>query len=679
MATITGDPGDNTLNGTSTADDITGEAGNDTIFAGGGADVVDGGSGTIFNTDLFLDWTAQGGDGTNIAGGFTQNTGGVNVGVSFTNGGTGTAAVVETATTYTETDDPFDANSGLALQGSGGVGTTWTTTLDFTSVGGSGFSNDVSNVSFRIQDVDASGWEDIITVTALDRDGNPVEVRFTPAGDDTVAGNTVTAGASATGVADAQGSVLVEIPGPVAQITIQYDNGGTSGQYLVLTDVHFQAVPTDDDQIFGEAGNDTLSGNVGNDLIDGGTGEDVLDGGAGNDTLLGGAENDSLTGGEGNDQLSGGTGADTLDGGGGNDSLAGETGADSLLGGQGDDTLQGGVGADTLDGGTGSDLLEGGDDADRITATGGDTVAGGEGGTDTDTLIVNDVERVDFDVLNGENGTVFFEDGTSATFTGIETLIVNGGPDGIVQGTNEADVIDESYIDPNLEEVDNNDGTLGTTGDQDVIEAGLHNDTVFAGQGDDTVTGGPASVQTADEFLDWSTITATPDGFSQTTGLATLDVTIADGGGLTSAAPSTLTQYVETGEPFDPASSLAIGGNGAANVAVLGFDSDTPMTDISFRINDIDGGAWQDILTVNAFDADGNPVPVTITVEGDDALAGNTVTGGTVNDNSDQANGSALFEIAGPVENFEIIYQNGSTGGQGHLRHRRALHRCPDG
>lgn len=669
MATITGNPGDDVLNGTGTADDISGDTGNDTIMAGGGNDFVDGGSATITNTDLFLDWTNLGGDGTDISSGFTQNTGGINVGVSFSNGGTGTSATVETDLSYVEGGEPFDSNSSLGLRGSGGVGTTWTTTLDFSSVSGSGFADTVENVAFRIQDIDASGWQDILTITALDAAGNPVEVTITPAGDDTVDGNTITAGGTATGASEAAGSALIEIAGPVAQIVIEYANGGTSGQFLLITDVHFDAVPTDDDEIYGEAGNDTLLGNVGNDILDGGTGNDSLEGGSGNDTLLGGDDQDTLIGGSGNDDLSGGAGTDTLDGGSGNDSLDGGANGDVLTGGSGDDTLFGSSGFDTLDGGAGNDLLQGGNGNDQITAGGGDTVDGGEGGTDTaDTLIVNDVDRVEFDPLNGENGTVYFNDGTTATFTGIETLIVNGGPDGIVQGTTEADVIDGDYVDPNLEQVDNNDGTLGTTGDQDVIEAGLHDDTVYAGQGDDTVSGGPATISSADEVLDWTAQAGTgadlSGGFTQTTGLATLDVTITDDGGLSGASASGVTQYVDTGEPFDTASSLSVGGNGGADVATIEVASDTPLENVSFRINDIDSGGWQDILTVNAYDADGNPVAVTVTAAGDDSVSGNTVTGGGVNDDADLANGSVLFEIAGPIESFEIIYENGSTGGQ---------------
>ncbi|MEL7211066.1 MAG: Hint domain-containing protein [Pseudomonadota bacterium] len=669
MATINGDNTNNTLNGTADADDITGGAGNDTINAGGGDDVVDGGSPTLTNTNLFLGWIAQGANNTDLSGGFTQDTGGINVAVSFVDGGPGTSATVETGAQYTEAGEPFATNSGLDLR-SNGNGTGWTTDLNFSAVSGSGLADEVENVSFRLQDIDQGGWQDVVTVNAFDADGNPVSVTLTPAGDDTVSGNTVTAGASSTSTTDAQGSVLVSIAGPVARVEIIYENAGAGGQLLYVSDVHFEAVPTDDDTIFGEAGNDTLSGGFGNDLIDGGADNDTIDGGSGNDTLIGGDGSDTLTGGTGNDDLSGGAGADTLDGGEGNDILSGGGGADILTGGDGDDNISGGSGFDTLTGGAGADILDGGAGNDVFFAGSGDTIIGGETGTDTnDELIVNDVAFVIFDPTNSENGTVTFNDGSTATFTGIETLTVNGGPDGIVSGTGGADIIDGSYVDENLEQVDNNDGTLGTTGDEDNIQAGLGNDTVYAGQGDDVVSGGPATLTSASENLSWVAEGGGTDvsgGFTQNTGIANISVSITNDGALNQSDIDNSTQFVDAGagEPFATNSALALGGNGGPDVATVNFSSDVPLETVSFRINDIDSDAWQDIVTVNAFDADGNPVPVTLTAAGNETITGQTATGGAGNDSQADANGSVLVEIAGPIASFEVVYENGSTGGQ---------------
>ncbi len=671
MAIINGDSSDNNLNGTSDPDNITGFAGNDTIAGGDGNDVIDGGAPSLTPTPLDLNWTAQGTNGTSLVGGFTQSTGGIDVAVSFTNDGGGTGAQVSTSATYVAGGETYNPNSNLSLTGNGGAAV-WTVDLNFSAAGGSGFADEVENVAFRLQDIDQSGWQDIFTVNAYDAAGNLIPVTLTPAGNDTVSGNTVTAGPGATGASDPLGSVLVEIAGPVARVEIIYENGGSSGQLGLITDVEFEAVPTDDDSLSGEAGNDTITGGFGDDVLDGGADNDSLDGGSGSDTLIGGSGNDTAVGGDGQDSLLGNDGTDSLVGGAGNDTLEGGTGNDTLQGGDGDDSLLGEGGFDILVGGAGSDTLDGGNDNDTITATGGDVVIGGEGGTDTaDQLIVDDVAEVIFDPTNGENGTVVFNDGSTATFTGIEELIVNGGPDGIVSGTSVNDVIDASFVDENLEQVDNNDGTLGTTGDQDLIEAGMGDDTVYAGEGDDSVVGGQSAALATNsvENLSWvaegAAGTDLSTGFTQNTGVANIAVSITDDGALNQSAVTTVTQYTDAGtEPFATDSGLALGGSGGADVATVAFDSDVELTNVSFRLNDVDSGSWQDILTVNAIDANGNPVAVTLTPDGDDTVSGQTVTGGTDGDDPNLANGSVLVEIAGPVTSFEVIYENGSTGGQ---------------
>ncbi|ABD56598.1 Hint domain-containing protein [Jannaschia sp. CCS1] len=668
MATINGDGTDNTLTGTGAADDITGFAGNDTITGGNGNDAIDGGAPSLTPTALDLNWTAQGGNGTNLAGGFTQNTGGIDVAVSFTNDGGGSAAQVSTSTTFVDTGETYDANSNLSMTGNGGSDV-WTVDVDFSSVGGSGFADEVENVAFRLQDIDTGGWQDIVTVNAYDADGNLIPVILTPSGGDTVSGNTVTAGPGATAASSSEGSVLVEIAGPVARFEIIYQNGGTSGQLGLVTDVQFDAVPTDDDELFGEAGNDTITGGFGDDLLDGGTNNDVLDGGSGNDTLIGGSGNDTLDGGAGQDSLEGGTGADVLTGGDGNDTLGGGGGADTLDGGDGDDSLSGGSGFDVLTGGEGADTLDGGNGNDIFNAGSGDVVIGGEGGTDTnDQLIVDDVAEVIFDPLNSENGTVVFNDGSTATFTGIETLVVNGGPDGVVDGTFGNDVIDSDYVDPNLEQVDNGDGTLGTAGDEDVIEAGFGDDTVYAGEGNDSIEGGPSGpLNSATENFSWIAEgdgTDISGGITQDTGVANITVGITNDGALNQSAITNTTQYVDGADPFSATSGLALGGSGGADVATLDFAADAELTGVSFRLNDIDAGAWEDIVTVNAYDPNGNLVPVVLTPEtAGDVVTGQTVTGAGT-DNPNQIGGSVLVEIAGPITRFEVIYENGSTGGQ---------------
>ena len=119
------------------------------------------------------------------------------------------------------------------------------------------------------------------------------------------------------------------------------------------------------DSVLGNAGNDKLYGQDDDDILEGGAGKDSLYGDKGNDKLYGqdgddyldgGAGNDVLTGGDGNDSLYGGDGNDTLDGGKGNDSLWGGKGADTFLY-FGADTLNGGEGNDVIYNFDKSDML----------------------------------------------------------------------------------------------------------------------------------------------------------------------------------------------------------------------------------------------------------------------------------------------------------------------------------
>ncbi|MEZ5767298.1 MAG: hypothetical protein R3D80_06200 [Paracoccaceae bacterium] len=189
-------------------DTISAGAEDDLVYGGAGADVIDGGDGddTLYGGDgdftdpMVLDWSAQGPDNTNLAAGFTQNTGGIDVTVSFTNAGNNNPVyrVESTDTTYVGPGESFDPNSSLYLYGDGD-GATSTTTIDFAAAAGTSYRDEVENVTFRINDVDwgSGNHTDVITVNAWDADGNPVAVTITPGGGDTVSGNTITANAVA--------------------------------------------------------------------------------------------------------------------------------------------------------------------------------------------------------------------------------------------------------------------------------------------------------------------------------------------------------------------------------------------------------------------------------------------------------------------------------------------------
>lgn len=421
--TISGGTGTDTIDGGIGADSITGGDGDDSLFGGEGNDTIQGGGASVSATQEHLSWIAQGVDGTNISGGFTQDTGGMRVTAGFTNNRSNTAIETSNDTQYIGGSDPFSTESGLYLTGSGGPNCT--TTLTFDAESGSGLTDQVSNVSFRINDIDMSGWQDIITVTAFDINGNPIPVNFTMTGNDMVSGNTITAANTSDTATSAQGSALISIPGPVHSVQIAYSNGGTADQALWITDVHYTTVP---DASGASDGNDTIDGGTGADVITAQTGDDTINltGTFGNDTITGGEtgetsgdvissttltqdttltfagnETGTLTdgtstatfsdierfhlgsgddsvnasattagvnvdGGAGDDTVIGGTGADSLTGGGGNDTLAGGGGGDDLGGGDGDDSILGGGGNDSIQGGAGADRISGGTGDDRI-------------------------------------------------------------------------------------------------------------------------------------------------------------------------------------------------------------------------------------------------------------------------------------------------------------------------
>ncbi|MEJ6813022.1 MAG: hypothetical protein QNK87_02015 [Octadecabacter sp.] len=279
-------------------------------------------------TPLELNWSQE----TITTGGFTQDTGGINVGVSYVNDGSGTSFSNSTSPQFVGTGETFSTSSSLQLGGDGNNGTagdeqTSTTTLDFSAVDGSGFSFEVEDVSFRINDFDTSSWIDVVTVRAYDANGNLLDVTLTWNGTALTSTNaTLTSNVANGSAATETGSILVEIAGPVASIEIDYENNGTGGQALWVTDVQFNAIDLDG----------TVKGSSGDDVID--------------DTYILDPDGDKV---DADDEILPGFGAD-------GDLIEAYGGDDSILAGAGDDEVYGGDGADTIDGGTGDDTLYGG-------------------------------------------------------------------------------------------------------------------------------------------------------------------------------------------------------------------------------------------------------------------------------------------------------------------------------
>ncbi len=351
--TIDGGSGNDTINAGGGADTVYGGAGDDIINGGDGADVIRGDStidpaeinteGTDFST--IPDPSGNGSaidDGDDLSGGVSLNTGSMQVTLSFADDDPGTPAAGfsfnNSDTQFTDGLNNGDATTNDAILLSGnGTGDTSTTTISFSS-NDPLVDDEVQNVNFRLNDIDDSGWRDIVTIRAFNADGNPVAVTLTGGADmvlsdtDGIAGNDTATAIDGSGNAtpgSADNSLLVEIAGPVASIEISYGNLEPGGQRIDLTEIFFDTVPSDlassfDDTIDGGAGADTIFGEQGSDTISGGTGADFIDGGVGDDDIDGGEDGDTIAISSGTDTIDGGTGSDTYDASQGT-SLVGET------------------------------------------------------------------------------------------------------------------------------------------------------------------------------------------------------------------------------------------------------------------------------------------------------------------------------------------------------------------
>lgn len=192
-----------------------------------------------------------------------------------------------------------------------------------------------------------------------------------------------------------------------------------------------------DDVLTGQSGLDFLLGNSGNDVIAGLAGADLLDGGRGADHLRGDGGDDRLSGGDGADTIVGGDGQDTVFGGRGDDRVVAGTGDDRVNAGVGNDSVWGEAGDDMLAGWAGNDLLFGGVGRDTVTGrAGNDSLYGGDG---NDFLFGN----ADDDLLMGglDADRLFGGDGNDTIHGGAGKDIIDGGAGAdVMRGGADADV-----------------------------------------------------------------------------------------------------------------------------------------------------------------------------------------------------------------------------------------------
>jgi len=287
---ITGDANINVLYGLNGIDSLNGEGGNDLLYGQNGDDTINGGDGVdrLFGgTDMD---TLNGDAGNDFLYGQT--------GDDILNGGLDNDLLSGGAG-----DDELngDAGNDTILAGAG---------MD-TVMGGAG--DDIINGQSGINNI-------------FGGDGNDTLISGT--GDDFLDGGS---GVDRVLYSNSSSAVTVNLA----------DDTGFGGTAEGDTYLNIEG-------LYGSQFNDNLTGDANDNTISGLDGDDFIDGGAGNDRLVGAAGDDMLFGGDGDDILIAQEGTDTLDGGSGADRLIGGTDADIIIGGADNDLLLGQGGADTF-------------------------------------------------------------------------------------------------------------------------------------------------------------------------------------------------------------------------------------------------------------------------------------------------------------------------------------------
>jgi Ca2+-binding RTX toxin-like protein len=321
--TVTGAGGAGTGTVFTSALQVFGGAGNDTLTGGDGADEINGGEGADIIDGGLGDDVLTGG-----AGNDTFNDGSADSGSDQFNGGADTDTVSYSLRTNALTID-IEATSGTADDdGEASEGDEVVDDIEAV-VGGAG--NDTITCAATACTLTGGAGDDDLTGGA----GN--DTLNGGAGDDTLVGgdgndtlngdaddDTFDEGSASNGgdiMNGGAGTDVVDYSARTGDLTVTMDGATANDGEASEAD----NVKGDVEDILGGDGGDDITGNALANVITGGDGDDTLNGGAGNDTLEGGADGDTLNGEAGDDVLDGEAGTDTLDGGAGDGDICFET------------------------------------------------------------------------------------------------------------------------------------------------------------------------------------------------------------------------------------------------------------------------------------------------------------------------------------------------------------------
>lgn len=465
---VIGTGGTDYLNGDGQVNVLEGRGGDDFISGGAGLDTLDGGDdgangdtvdySVVLSNDL-VDITLDGANDStvtiggidadvirnfeNVLGSLNRDTIRGDAGVNRLDGNTGDDILVSNggqdtlvggdgSDTLDISQDTVHADSAISLTLRGGdtIGVT---------VGG------VANTFYMLQveNVIGSSQNDFI---AGDSQINLLEGRD---GDDTIrgtGGDTVDGGIGIDTIDHSDLDVGSDVTLDMTNLSIGY-GGENYFDVTISGDGTYSAARFRD--IITGRGNDDITGDAQDNTITTGEGNDTVYGGDGIDTINTGIGQDYIEGGDGDDIINSGSGIDTVYGGLGNDTIV--TGKDNsgdiAYGEEGDDDID----SRTAHGGDGNDIINAytayGDDGDDVITN---LLFRGEGGDGNDSLTANGSAGYDV-YLDGGAG-----DDTILGGNGDDTIVMSRGTDDL-DGSNGVDHLRDTDIDYGT------DGTLGFT------------------------------------------------------------------------------------------------------------------------------------------------------------------------------------------------------------------------
>ena len=524
-----------TVQGSSTVDNVNTLGGSDLLNASAGNDVLDGGAGSDT-----LNYAGLSG----ITGVSVTLNGGTAAVVSVSGGDDDTISNIENIVGSTGNDLLGGDENANRLEGLAGgdrfiasagtdelLGGEGSDTLDYSSLSSAGSvtvtlaGTATTVVSVVGSDDDSiSGIENLIGTAGSDTivgddEQNLLEGR---AGDDRLDGgggadtllggdgSDFITGSAGADVSDGGAGIdTIDFSGLDAGQSIDMTLDGSSDVTVAISGGDVQTVrnmenviaTNNDDRVTGDAQANSLLALEGDDVLGASGGRDTLDGGAGKDTVdysgLAGVQriNVALDGeNQTSVQVSGGADdlivrVENVIGTSGNDTLTGDSLDNKLEGRLGNDTLTGGAGNDTLDGGSGAFV----DSVSYIDAGRGVSVdlsagiASEDGFGGVDTLI--DIEQLTgsshADNITSATNTQRIDsaDGDDQITLGLGAISVDGG-----SGSDTVDYSGLSSSDAISVELDGlNSVSLSISGSDDQTLIAIEN--VIGGQGDDVLTG----------------------------------------------------------------------------------------------------------------------------------------------------------------------------------------------